>query len=123
MIVTRPRKFVVGMVLILLAAFAAGCGGGGTKQVSLAQLAENQETYDAQQVSTSGVIRKESNGSGGSVFLLSDGRGDLVELEPAGKAAPYIGRRVEVGGRFELDPRVGRVIEDSRISALAVGQP
>jgi hypothetical protein len=117
-IAARPGRLTIGMVLILIAALSVGCGGsGGTKQVSLAQLAENQELYDAEQVSTSGVVREEPNGRRGSVFVLSDGRGDLVELEPAGKAASYIGRRVAVSGRFELDPRVGRVIEDSRISA------
>ncbi len=67
----------MGIVALLIAAFSAGCGGSGTKQVSLAQLSENQEVYDAQQVSTSGVVREEPNGHGGSVFLLSDGRGDL----------------------------------------------
>jgi len=106
----------VGIVAVLITAIAVGCGGGGIKQVSLAQLAENQEVYDAEQISTSGVVREEPNGHGGLAFLLSDRRGDLVELEPARKAAPYIGRRVAVSGRFELDPRVGRVIEDSRIS-------
>lgn len=121
--VLPPKLAVVGMAAILIAALSAGCGGGGTKQVSLAQLAENQEVYDAEQVSTSGVIREERGGYGDSTFLLSDGRGDLVELEPAGKAAPYVGRRVAVSGRFELDPHLGRVIEDSRISAPAVERP
>ena len=121
MTAARLPRLVAGVVVILIAAFAAGCGGGGSKQVSLAQLAESQQVYDAEQVSTSGVVREERGGRGGSVFLLSDGRGDLVELEPAAKAAPYIGRRVEVSGRFELDPRVGRVIEDSRVSAPASG--
>ena len=119
MIAARPGRLAVGTVVILIVALWVGCGGsGGTKQVSLSQLAENQELYDAEQVSTSGMVREEPNGRGGSVFLLSDGRGDLVALEPAGKAAPYVGRRVAVSGRFELDPRVGRVIEDSRVSAL-----
>jgi hypothetical protein len=101
-------RLCAAVVATALAALAAGCGGSG--QPSLAKLASDQTAYVGKEVSTAGVVERQRSGNGSAYYVLADPAQDLVLLEPAETARRYQGEQVTVHGRFELDPRQGRVI-------------
>lgn len=107
----RPRA--IALLVAALPLLSAGFGGGG--QTSLAKLATNQDAYFGKRVATSGVVELETNANGSHYYVLTDGAGDLVALEPNGVARRYVGRMVAVRGTFALDPRIGRLITIARI--------
>lgn len=103
----------------LIATVAVACSSGNgssVTDVSLAQLSANQESYNGDQVSTSGTVREFSDG-GTTYYVLEDADQDRVALEPANEAAPYAGEDVTVTGRFTFGQETGRRIDVTTISA------
>ncbi len=102
--------------LIAGAAVLAAFGCSGNTQVTLAQLAEAQQTYAGRHVTTQGVVREERDPDGTAYFVLSNVTGQRVGLAPSETASRFRGRLVEVSGLFEVQPGFGRIIH---ISAIA----
>jgi hypothetical protein len=92
----------------------AGCGGHGA--LSLARLANDQDAYVGEEVSTAGVVEEQTNADGSHYYVLADRQQDLVGLRPASRVARYRGQRVRVHGRFSVEPRVGRLIRVEQIA-------
>ena len=105
---TLGRRGGLPLVALAVASLLAGCGGSG--RVSLAQLADRQQAFAGKRIETQGVVREERDPSGESYFVLSDGAGDLVGLKPRARVRAYAGERVDVRGRFEVEPGFGRVV-------------
>ncbi len=110
-LVSIQLRLALGSTALL--ALAGGCGGSG--QLSLAKLASDQGAYIGKEVSTTGLVEQQSSPSGTAYYVLADTAQDLVLLEPPSSARPYRGERVTVHGRFELDPRQGRLIRVTSI--------
>ena len=91
----------------------AGCGGG---QTPLAKLAGDQAAYVGKEVTTRGVVEEQKNSKGAPYYVLADASQNLVLLEPATRVRRYRGDRVTVRGRFQFDPRQGRLIRVAGIS-------
>lgn len=98
----------------LAVAALASCGGHGA--LSLAQLANNQDAYAGKEVSTAGVVEEQTNANGSHYYVLADPQQDLVALRPVSRVRRYRGQRVQVRGRFSVDPRVGRLIRVEQIA-------
>ena len=108
---TRCRWWAVAAGLALSA-----CGGPAEpQQVSLEQLAGDQERYLNQEIVTSGVVVRQRDSRRRSYYVLTDSAGNMVAVIPKRDAAPYRGRRVTVTGVFELDLKTGRVLRFQRI--------
>lgn len=86
--------------------------------MSLARLVSNQDAYVGKQVTTSGRVEKQTNANGTHYYILADSQQDLVILTPSRAAQPYVGQAVSVSGRFDFDPRAGRLI---RVASIAAG--
>lgn len=107
------------LLIALVTLVSAGCDGNTT--VTVAQLAESEQTYAGQRVLTRGLVRYERDPDGSTYFVLSDARGTLVGLEPAETAGRFRGRFVQVSGLFEIQPGFGRVIHISAITPAEGG--
>lgn len=116
-------------VLLLLAVAILGAGAlwavlrpePGPARLSVAQLTENQETYDGRYVRTDGFVRRfgPEDGALRLHYVVEDHLFNRVKLDGA-DPAPFVGRAVEVVGRFRFTEGRGRVIEVER---LAPAQP
>jgi len=92
----------------------AGCGGGG--QTPLAKLAGDQAAYVGKEVTTRGVVEEQKDPKGAPYYVLADASQNLMLLEPTARVRRYRGDRVTVRGRFQFDPRQGRLIRVAGIS-------
>lgn len=118
---SRPAPRAPWAALIAALALAA-CGGTGRSDAQpspLSDLAQNQDAYVGKTVSTSGSVERQRNTDGTAYYVLTDAQQDLVILQPASRAKPYVGRAVVVTGRFEVDPTAGRVIRLQQIKPAA----
>jgi len=104
---------MVGLQLVM-----ASCQAGGPANVSLAQLAARQESYDGRQVRTQGVVRAFDDRAG-RYYVIEDARPNRVELRPADAAARYDGQQIAVTGRFHFSEITGRSIDVERIQVAA----
>ena len=110
------RAALSAVASLATALLFAACGGA-SGQVTLARLAENQDSYLGKRVSTSGTVEAQTNADGSRYYVLTDAEGDLVALLPDRLARRYDDRRVSVDGRFGFDPKAGRLIRIGRISS------
>jgi len=103
----RSRRWPLTLCLAPVILVLAGCGSGETP---LAKLASNQAAYVGKEMTTSGIVEKQTTAKGVPYYVLADGDQNLVLLEPATRVRRYRGESVTVRGRFELDPHQGRLI-------------
>lgn len=105
----------VPAVAVLLLLVATACGGTGS--VPLADLALEQERYDGERVTTSGVVIAigEDGGPYGRQYAIQDADANRVRLLPDHVAEPHVGSTVTVTGEFEYDPGQGRLLHAETI--------
>lgn len=111
----RIRAVVaIGIVALVAGATFAACSSGGStsapESVSLARLAEQQEDFAGQRVTTTGVVRRFGHGAGVH-FVVEDAAHHRVEVTPASLVEGRVGREVTVTGVFHFDETTGRSIE------------
>ena len=102
------------LITPLIAAAILGCGGGNG-EVTIAQLAQSQQDFVGQRVTTRGQVRHERDPDGRAYYVLADAHGMLVGLEPEGAARAFEGRSVQVIGVFDFEQGFGRVIHIAAI--------
>lgn len=105
------------VILGAAAAWQAASGGDGVPQrLSLAQLAFGQEDYDGRLVRTGGVVQRfgPEDGALRLHYVIADEADNRVKLE-GGDPARFVGRAVEVVGRFRMTETAGRTIDVERI--------
>jgi hypothetical protein len=102
--------------VLLLALLAVGCGG--TQSVVLSELAFNPESYDGDQIRTSGVVVEfdEDDGALHRHYVIQDTDQNRVKLEPLEAAEPHEGRIVRVTGQFSFSETEGRVLQVEEIT-------
>ena len=97
---------------------APGGGDRGPERLTVAELSFGQEDYSGRRVRTGGVVQRfgPEDGALRLHYVIADEAGNRVKLV-GGDPARYVGRAVEVLGRFHMVEAVGRTIEVERIEA------
>lgn len=116
----RPLRRLLALLMLAAVLVGSGCGGG-SGEITIAQLAQSQQDYVGQRVTTRGVVRYERDPDGRSYYVLADAHGVLVGLDPAGSARAFEGRAVQVIGVFEVQEGFGRVIHIAAITPSTGG--
>ncbi len=88
--------------------------------VSLVTLTSDQDAYRGAVVTTRGTVRRFIDPSG-PYFVIEDPDRNRVEVLPTSSVAPYVGRRVEVTGTYDVDQSVGRFIRTDRVEVVPLG--
>lgn len=101
------QRCLLAAALAALLLPLAGCGSG---QTPLAKLAAYQASYVGKEATSSGTVEEQKNLKGAPDYVLADAEQNLVLLEPVARVRRYRGEHVTVRGRFELNPRQGRLI-------------
>jgi cytochrome c-type biogenesis protein CcmE len=118
----RARPAVAAVVILAVGLGAALVWRGlrdeksAPEPLTLAQLAFGQEDYSGRRVRTSGLVERIGPAEGARrlhyvIADEADNRVRLVGVDPA----VYVGRAVEVVGRFRLTGTTGRTIDVERI--------
>lgn len=107
---SRATRLVISAALTAALAFLSSACGGEPQQVSLAELAREQEEFSGKAVVTSGRIQR-FEGPSDPYYVLQDQEQNRVALIPTRRAAPFEGDAVMVSGTFEVKEGLGRVIE------------
>lgn len=91
-------------------------GAGAPERLTLAQLVFGQEDYSGRRVRTSGVVQRfgPEDGAIRLHYVIADESDHRVKLD-GGDPARFVGRAVEVVGRFRLTERTGRTIDVEQI--------
>ncbi len=98
----RYLTVLVGLLLLI-----TGCVGGGVADVTLAQLAADQDFHAGRSVRTQGLVQ--AFGDPPHVWI-EDGVPNRVEIIPAEAVADLVGQQVRVEGRFTYAEDEGRRI-------------
>lgn len=106
---------VASLVLTAALVFLSSACGGDPVQVSLAELAGDQEEFSGKAVVTSGRVKR-FEGPSGAYYVLEDPGQNRVALTPRRRAAAFEGDSVTVSGIFELKEAFGRVIDIDTIT-------
>ncbi len=95
----------------LMLALACDVGPSTPTEVSLAQLASDEEAYSGEVVQVVGTVRVfgEEDPSARH-YVIEDDRQHRVALLSGQTAASFVGQRVKVVGRFDLSDTSGRLI-------------
>ncbi len=102
----RSRVGLASLPLVLgLGLLLAACV---PTAISLSELADHQDQYAGQTVTTAGTVRHFTDGGGYDV--LEDPAGNRVMVRPASSVSAFLGHAVSVTGRFTVDSSAGRVI-------------
>lgn len=117
---TVARKSLLMMAVLLLSGLLVDCRSRSAATVSLAQLAAKQDAYAGRLVDTIGTVRSFLDASS-RYYVIEDAHQNRVELLPGRLVSRYVGRRVEVTGKFEFDERSGRFIAIEEIVPLTPG--
>ena len=110
---------VVAVGVGAVAAWRAVLGADSRpERITLAQLALGQEDYSGRRVRTGGVVQRfgPADGALRLHYVIADEADNRVKLV-GGDPARYVGRAVEVVGRFRMTEAAGRVIDVHRIEA------
>jgi hypothetical protein len=86
---------------------AAACVAGSPQEVTLAELAAQQEAFSGEGVVTEGVLRTDPEPRH---YWIEDTELHRVELQPHDGLSSLVGRRLRVTGTFTFDDSVGRTI-------------
>lgn len=108
------RRLPIIMLAIVLTVIA--CSDDGT-QVTLAELAEEQEQFRGDSVAVCGLLRKFDERDNDH-YVLEDEVENRVGVTPRSEVATFVGRRVCVVGAFDVDPEFGRVIQVDSIKRV-----
>ena len=122
----RPIR-AVALVIIIAAIFVVGTAAAWTalrrgdpapERLTLGQLAFGQEDYDGRLVRTGGVVRRfgPEDGALRLHYVIEDGSLNRVRLA-GGNPAGFVGRAVQVVGRFRFTETTGRTIDVEQIDA------
>lgn len=106
------------VTLLLIAALAlAGCGLAprGTAEVTLAELASDQEEFRGRTVVTEGVVQTFDDPRH---YWIEDAAQNRVELRPMGMVETLVGARVRVEGLFTFADDEGRRIAIEGLEVL-----
>lgn len=104
---TWPRS-LAGIAIVSLL-FLQTCDRG-PEEIPLAVLADQQESYRGEIVTTSGVVRRIGDSADDIHYVLEDEMSNRVELLPKGKAAAWVGQQVVATGRFDFRETRGRTL-------------
>ena len=100
-------RLPIGSVLLgAVLSGLVGCGGGPS-ELTLLQLARQQEHYDGRLVSAEGILRAHA---APRHYWIEDDAFNRVELEEAGDLLELVGTRIRVQGEFRYAPDRGRRI-------------
>ena len=118
----RTRALVLVIVAAIavmgtvVARTAVRRGDHAPERLTLAQLAFGQEDYDGRVVRTGGVVRRfgPEDGALHLHYVIEDEAQNRVKLV-GGDPARFIGRPVEVVGRFRFSDTAGRTIDVERL--------
>lgn len=97
-------------VIMLAVALAVIACGNDTNQVTLAELAQDQERFRGESIATCGLVRNFEE-RGNSYYVLEDEADNRVGVTPGSEVAAFVGRRLCVIGTFDVEPEFGRVIQ------------
>lgn len=124
----RARPLVVFLIVVAIGVGAAsvwraGSGGDpGPERLTLAQLVFGQEDYSGRRIRTSGVVQRfgPEDGALRLHYVIADKANHRVKLD-GGDPGRFVGRAVEVVGRFRMTETAGRTIDVEQIEPG--GQP
>jgi hypothetical protein len=105
--VIARRLLRIIMLAIVLTVIA--CGDDRT-QVTLVDLAEEQEQFRGDSVAVCGLVRKFDERDN-DYYVLEDEVDNRVGVTPRSAVAGFVGRGVCVVGIFDVDSEFGRVIQ------------
>jgi hypothetical protein len=108
------------VLLVVIALLAGACDPGPPQRASLEDLTFDPERYEGQEVWTTGTVREFGEDEGALVhhYVVEDAGQNRVELQPGERAAPFVGQRVTVTGRFRFDEAEGRVLAVTEIEPV-----
>lgn len=110
----RQRGLMVGVAMLL--ALASGCGElGAPRPASVTTLLEHSEAWQGEQVAVQGRIRSEQVPER---YWLEGAGQQRIELHPPERIGAYLGREVQISGRFEFKVGGQRLIEISNVTPL-----
>jgi hypothetical protein len=106
---TRPTRRAFAFAFAFFCALALGACERGQRieDITLAELAARQHTYDGRTVRTRGTVRGFDDPRH---YWLEDENINRVGLIPVELIAPHLGRKVTVVGRYAFTPDRGRMI-------------
>ena len=116
----RGRALVAVLTVIAVSVGAAWWASAGRaprpERLTLAQLAFGQDDYSGRRVRTAGVVQRfgPEHGALRLHYVIADESDNRVKLD-GGDPARYVGRAVEVTGRFRLTETAGRTIDVEHI--------
>ena len=110
---------MVAVAVMLMA--TTGCDGvNGPRPTSVATLLEHSEAWQGEQVAVQGRVRSEDVPN--RYWLEGEGQ-QRLELLPPERIGAYIGREVQVSGRFEFEVGGQRRIRLSKVTPLDKSSP
>jgi hypothetical protein len=112
---THLRQLALALAFVGL----AGCNAG-YQEISLAQLARQQDAYDGRLVETAGVLRSHD---APRHYWIADSHDHRVELLTEQDLSVSVGQRLAVRGRFLYAPDRGRRIEVESLSPAQAALP
>jgi hypothetical protein len=107
---------VKAAVSLLLAIVALGACAG-VRNVSLEELATEQEQLAGETVRTSGIVRRFTDPDGAPYYVLEDAADNRVLLSPPDAVARYEGQALAVVGTFEVSATLGRLLHVQSLAA------
>ncbi len=102
-------RWLLPAILLSIALTAISCGDA-RYQVTLAELAREQERFQGERIVTCGLVRNFQE-RGDSYYVLEDEADNRVGVSPQSDVAAFVDRRLCVTGTFDVEPEFGRVIQ------------
>lgn len=115
-----PHAFAAATLILTVACTA---GGSTPTAVALAELATDEHAYLGETVQVVGTVRVFGEEPSRRHYVIEDRRQHRVALVPGQDAAGFVGRRVEVVGRFDFSDTTGRLIRLDIIEPVAAPAP
>lgn len=106
----------VAVMLMFMSMGMTGCNGSdGPRLTSVATLLEHSEAWQGEKVAVQGRIRSEEVPE--RYWLEGEGRLRL-EVSPPERIGAYLGREVQISGRFEYEVEGQRMLRITKVTPL-----
>lgn len=112
----RMQHWLSALAVAVMLMATVGCNEIGTpRPTSVATLLEYSEAWQGEQVAVQGRVRRE----GVPIrYWLEAGEQQRIEVHPPERIGAYLGREVQISGRFEFKVGGERLIRISKITPL-----
>lgn len=113
---TARRRLATAALVAVLALPASACTwAAGTRDASLAELTQQQESWDGQRTRVQGMLRSFDDPVH---YWIEDEDLNRLELVPHDGLEPLVGARIQVEGVFTFKETEGRRIQVEELTAL-----